>query len=260
MRPTQFICAAMDDDEDLEPMTVPRPRAHSGVCLSGEGGGPEQAAEEDRWSLGDEPSSSPGADPAHESGIYPIFEDGDAALMWVKQRRAVQQCTTEIETAPDDPLRYLKRARAKVELGTLKEALEDCTRAVSIRPDCVEAYVTRADIEFDMQSYAECAADCTKALRIDRTCVDAFERRASACFTIGGTDARIDEWKLHIVQRRGARQQVERLEDEADLLIPDARQLVVIHLAHLLAVEQVASFCWSVEAADQVHQRRFARP
>jgi hypothetical protein len=62
------------------------------------------------------------------------------------------------------------------------------------------------------------------------------------------------------VERRGARQQVEGLEDEPDLLVADARQLVVVHQAHFVAVEEVGSFAGSIEAADQVHQRRFARP
>ena len=47
-------------------------------------------------------------------------------------------------------------------------------------------------------------------------------------------DAGVDQRQLDVVQRGGARQQVERLKDEADLLVADARQLVVVHLADLL--------------------------
>jgi len=61
------------------------------------------------------------------------------------------------------------------------------------------------------------------------------------------------------VQRRRARQEVERLKDEANLLVPDAGELVVVHLARLLAVQQVGALAWRVQAANQVHQRRFAR-
>ena len=72
--------------------------------------------------------------------------------------------------------------------------------------------------------------------------------------------ARVDQRQLDVVQRRRARQQVEGLEDEPDLLVPDPGQLVVVHLADLLAVQQVAALARRVEAADQVHQRGLARP
>ena len=72
--------------------------------------------------------------------------------------------------------------------------------------------------------------------------------------------AGVDERQLDVVQRRRARQQVERLEHEPNLFVPDARQLVVVHLADLLAVQQVAALARRVQTADQVHQRRLARP
>src|SRR6187401_1805345 len=64
--------------------------------------------------------------------------------------------------------------------------------------------------------------------------------------------------QLHVVQRGGPGEQVERLEDEPDLLVADAGELVVVHLAHLLVVQQVGALGRRVEAADQVHQRRLA--
>ena len=42
-----------------------------------------------------------------------------------------------------------------------------------------------------------------------------------------GGNAGVDQRQLDIVQRRGAGQQVERLEDEADLFVADAGQVVV---------------------------------
>jgi len=61
------------------------------------------------------------------------------------------------------------------------------------------------------------------------------------------------------VQRGGAGQQVERLEDEADLLVADARQLVVVHVADQLPVDVIVAFGGRIQAADQVHQRGLAR-
>ena len=60
------------------------------------------------------------------------------------------------------------------------------------------------------------------------------------------------------MQRRGARQQVERLEDEADFLVADARQLVVVHVADVLAVQEVGPLRRRVETPDQIHQRGLA--
>ena len=48
-------------------------------------------------------------------------------------------------------------------------------------------------------------------------------------------DARVDERQLDVVEGGGARQQVEGLEDEADLAVADGGQLVVVHLRDDLA-------------------------
>jgi len=49
------------------------------------------------------------------------------------------------------------------------------------------------------------------------------------------------------------------MEDESNLLVTDAGQLVVIHLTDLLAVQQIRAFGRGVETADEIHQRRLAR-
>ena len=62
------------------------------------------------------------------------------------------------------------------------------------------------------------------------------------------------------MQRSGAREQVEGLKNEADFLVADARQLVIRHVADQVAVDVVLPAGRRIEAADQVHQGRFARP
>src|SRR2546422_902854 len=71
--------------------------------------------------------------------------------------------------------------------------------------------------------------------------------------------ARVDQRQLHVVERGGARQQVEGLEDEPDFLVADARQLVVGEVAHFQTVEPVLARGGGVEAADEVHERRLPR-
>ena len=60
------------------------------------------------------------------------------------------------------------------------------------------------------------------------------------------------------MQSGGARQQIKSLENETDFFVTDAGKLVVVEFADQMTVELVISFAWRIEAADQVHQRRFA--
>jgi len=60
------------------------------------------------------------------------------------------------------------------------------------------------------------------------------------------------------VQRGGAGEQVEGLEDEADLLVADAGELVIVERGDVVAVEPVAAAGGRVEASDEVHQGGFA--
>src|SRR2546422_2369841 len=72
-------------------------------------------------------------------------------------------------------------------------------------------------------------------------------------------EPRVDERQLHVVQGGRAGEQVERLEDEADLLVADPGQLIVGQIGDLLPVEPVLAAGRRVEAADQVHERRLPR-
>ena len=103
------------------------------------------------------------------------------------------------------------------------------------------------------------AGELVRAVIDARPELHLVERRARAHVAILGRNARVHERQLDVAQRRRARQQVERLKDEADLFIPDARELVVVHLAHLLAVQEIRAFAGRVEAPDEIHQRRLAR-
>ncbi len=75
---------------------------------------------------------------------------------------------------------------------------------------------------------------------------------------LGGGSAVVDEGQLDVVERGGAGEEVEGLEDEADLLVADAGEFVVVELGDVVAVEPVAALRGGVEAADEVHQRGFA--
>ena len=78
---------------------------------------------------------------------------------------------------------------------------------------------------------------------------DSMPTDVSACLgaldPLLGGHAGIDQRQFHVVQRRGSRQQVEGLEYEADFLVADAGQFVVIQFADQLAVQPIVAPCWA---------------
>jgi hypothetical protein len=86
---------------------------------------------------------------------------------------------------------------------------------------------------------------------------DVGERLLGALDALGRRSAVVDEGQLDVVEGCGAGQQVEGLEDEANLLVADAGELVVVEFADELAVEPVLAFRGSVEASDEVHESGF---
>ena len=67
------------------------------------------------------------------------------------------------------------------------------------------------------------------------------------------------ERQLHVLLGVQHREQVVELEDEADVLAAQLRQLVVVHPGDLLAGDRDRSARRLVEPGEDVHQRRLAR-
>jgi len=89
--------------------------------------------------------------------------------------------------------------------------------------------------------------------------IDGGEHLLGAEDAFGGRGAVIDERQFYIMERGGAGEQVEGLEDEANLLVSDAGKLIVVQLRDIVAVEPVFPLRRGVEAADEVHQCGLAR-
>ena len=70
--------------------------------------------------------------------------------------------------------------------------------------------------------------------------------------------AGIDQRQLDIVQRGGAWKQVEGLKNEPDFLVPDARQIVVDHIADEVSVDVIQALGRRIQTADQVHEGGFS--
>ena len=69
----------------------------------------------------------------------------------------------------------------------------------------------------------------------------ALQRVLGAAATLVAGHAGVHERQLDVVQGAGARQEVERLEDEADLLVADAGQFVIVQFRDVVAIKPVFS-------------------
>ena len=69
----------------------------------------------------------------------------------------------------------------------------------------------------------------------------------------------IEHRQNHVVNRRGAGQKVEPLENEPDLLVAQVGQLIPIQPRHIGAVQQIGPAGGPIQTAQRVHQGGFTR-
>ncbi len=87
---------------------------------------------------------------------------------------------------------------------------------------------------------------------------DRAQRPFGALPALGAPQAGVGERQLDVDERAGARDEVEALEDEADLAVAQVGEIVLVHLADVHAVDLIAAARWYVQAAEDVHQRALA--
>ena len=86
-----------------------------------------------------------------------------------------------------------------------------------------------------------------------------LQRRFDAALALGGGKTPVAQRHVDVVEEVQVGNQIETLEDKADLLIAQARALVVGQAADLLAVEHVLTTARRLEQTGDVQERRFAR-
>ena len=77
---------------------------------------------------------------------------------------------------------------------------------------------------------------------------------------LAGRDAGVDEGQLDVGLGRRPLDEVEALEDEAQVPVADPGQLVVVELRHVGAADEVAARRRCVEAAEDVEHRALPAP
>ena len=88
--------------------------------------------------------------------------------------------------------------------------------------------------------------------------LDERQQLARALVDLSARPAAQVQRQADVLEARQRRQQVEELEDEADLVAPHARQLVVGQAGERFAVDADLAGRRAIEAADRVEQRRLA--
>ncbi len=88
---------------------------------------------------------------------------------------------------------------------------------------------------------------------------DPRQRLARQCPAPLAPQPLVDQRQFDVFQRRCARQKVEALKDEAEIIAPDQRPLVAGQPRHVDAVKQVVPAGGCIEATEHVHRGRLAR-
>src|SRR6266446_1758627 len=70
---------------------------------------------------------------------------------------------------------------------------------------------------------------------------------------------RINQGQFHILDGGRARHEIEALENEADVLVPDIGKTWSVNLRYISPFEKIMTFCRVIEATDNVHHRRLPR-
>src|SRR5215203_5533273 len=86
--------------------------------------------------------------------------------------------------------------------------------------------------------------------------VNRLERLLRHVVSLRRADTTIDQRQFNVVKCSSSGEKIERLKNEPDFLVADASKLVVVHVGNVFSVQPVLTLCRSIEAADQVHQRR----
>ena len=87
---------------------------------------------------------------------------------------------------------------------------------------------------------------------------DAGQTREGAPRALGGRDAAIEQRQFHVLHGARAGEEVEVLEHETDAAVANRGERIAGKARNLLAGKKVLARARAVEAAEQVHERRFA--
>ena len=80
-----------------------------------------------------------------------------------------------------------------------------------------------------------------------------LQRHLGPLVALGPGHSRIHEGDLHVLHERQLWQQIVLLENKTQHPVADGRQLIFVHLSHILSVQQIRAGGGDVQTADDVH-------
>ena len=134
-----------------------------------------------------------------------------------------------------------------------------------LRIEVARRFVSHDDVRVvdqgsgDGYSLALAAGEFIRLVMGPRFKTDGFQFIHGPFGPLFAADTGIDQGQGDVVEGCNSRQEVEVLEDEADVLVADDGEFIVIEVGNFLSSQLVRSGCRPVEAAEDVHQRRLPR-
>lgn len=143
----------------------------------------------------------------------------------------------------------------------LAEKLQD--RLASLRVERAGRFVSKDDLRLVDEGAGDGDALGLTTGKLARSVLqtvaesDGFNGAQGAFAAFLAADVGVDHRQLYVLENVEPRQQVERLENETDLLVADAGELVVACLTDIDAVEHDGAGADVVEATEDLHHGRF---
>jgi len=97
------------------------------------------------------------------------MKKGEEFVIKNKSFEALKYLDRAIELDPEEPLFYVNRSEAQLQLGNLSKAMEDADKVIWLRPDWPKGYKKRGDVFYRQAKYDEAAQIYATALQLDPT-------------------------------------------------------------------------------------------
>jgi tetratricopeptide (TPR) repeat protein len=120
------------------------------------------------------------------------IERGYAYINLGKLQKAVEDYNAAIQLSPKSYLAYSYRAEAYGRLGQYQAQIDDLTSAIKIEPKIAELYAKRAQAYYELGQLQNAIADCSRANSISPTLSDAYFTAANAYEELGLYDQAIE--------------------------------------------------------------------
>ncbi|TPN76745.1 tetratricopeptide repeat protein [Mesorhizobium sp. CU2] len=145
----------------------------------------------------DEADAAAGAD---LQAVMPVLKRGDAFYAKRKYDRAIAEYSRAVALAPNEPLTYSARARARLQKGDYDGALADINQALEIDPSWITAYHARALILAKKREPEKAIADFNRAIEMKPDYAPFYFGRGSTWYSMGEYDrAAADlDWALEL--------------------------------------------------------------